>query len=363
MEDLKQTPLFREHRDLGAQVAPFAGWLMPIQYSGILAETRWCRESAALFDISHMGVFSFRGDFEKTGLEKIFCFGLATIPVGRCRYGFLLNEAGGIIDDLVVFRISGDELMMVVNAGTTDKDFRAIGTWLGGDALFEDISAATGKLGIQGPLSRTVLESVCGVDATGLPFFGVKKTDIFGSEAVVSRTGYTGELGYEIYGENDTIVECWRRLLADERVKPAGLGARDVLRLEMGYSLYGSDIDETTTPIEAGLEQFVDFTKDFIGRDALVRQRQNGPERLKTAFRVNSRRSPRHDYRIFYNGLEVGHVTSGVFSPTLGCGVGMGYVRPDAAAPGTQLVISHDTTSMEAVVTELPFYKGGSLKK
>jgi aminomethyltransferase len=363
MQNLKQTPLFREHRDLGAQMAPFAGWLMPIQYSGILVESRWCRESAALFDISHMGAFSFKGDFGETGLERIFSFSLATIPVGRCRYGFLLNEAGGIIDDLVVFRLSGDELMMVVNAGTTDKDFQAIRSGLRGDALFEDNSAATGKLGIQGPLSRIVLEEVCGVDRARLPFFGVKKVDIFGSEAVLSRTGYTGELGYEVYGKNDVIVECWRRFLADARVKPAGLGARDVLRLEMGYSLYGSDIDETTTPLEGGLGQFVDFSKDFIGRDALVRQRENGPERVKVALRVNSRRSPRHDYRIYLGDLDIGHVTSGVFSPTLGCGIGMGYVRPEAAAPGTALVISHETTSMEAVVTDLPFYKGGSLRK
>ena len=344
-------------------MAPFAGWLMPIQYSGILAESRWCRESAALFDICHMGVFTFKGDFEKAGLERIFSFNLGTIPVGRCRYGFLLNDAGGIIDDLIVLRLSGDELMIVVNAGTTEKDFQAIHSGLMGNALFGGISAATGKLGIQGPLSRNVLEKVCGVNASQLPFFGLGKFEIFDTAAVVSRTGYTGELGFEIYGENDMIVECWRRLLADERVKPAGLGARDVLRLEMGYSLYGSDIDETTNPLEAGLGQFVDFGKDFIGRAALVRLREKGPARIKVAFRVNSRRSPRHHYRIIHNGLDVGHVTSGVFSPALGCGIGLGYVEPESAAPGTVLTISHDTTTMEAVVTELPFYKGGSLRK
>jgi glycine cleavage system T protein (aminomethyltransferase) len=363
MENLKQTPLIREHLGLGAQMAPFAGWLMPIQYSGILAESRWCRESAALFDISHMGVFSFKGDFEKTGLERIFSFNLATIPVGRCRYGFLLNDAGGIIDDLIVLRLSGNELMIVVNAGTTEKDFQAIHSGLRDDALFEGISATTAKLGIQGPLSRDVLEKVCGVNTAQLPFFGLGKFEIFGSGAVVSRTGYTGELGFEIYGENDTIVECWCRFLADERVKPAGLGARDVLRLEMGYSLYGSDIDETTTPLEAGLEQFVDFGKDFIGRAALVGQREKGLNRVKAAFRVNSRRSPRHDYLIYHDDHEVGKVTSGVFSPALGCGIGLGYVKPESAVPGTSLVIGHETTSMEAVVTELPFYKGGSLRK
>ena len=363
MQDMKQTPILQEHRKLGAQMAPFGGWLMPIQYSGILAESVWCRDSASLFDTCHMGEFLFRGDFAASGLERLFSCRLETIPVGRGRYGFLLNDAGGIVDDLVIFRLSDDEAMIVVNAGTTDKDFQTIRSGLKGDHVLTDISLETGKLDIQGPLAREVMEKVCGISAAGIPYFGFRKMDIFGEEALVSRTGYTGELGYEIYASNDVISEYWRRFLSDDRVKPAGLGARDVLRQEMGYCLYGSDIDGSITPLEADLVQFVDFGKDFVGRDVLIRQQQDGLSRIRVAFRVNSRRSPRHDYQIYYGGQVVGRVTSGVFSPMLGCGIGMGYVRPEASAPGTPLVIRHEAVSMEAVVVELPFYRGGSLRK
>jgi aminomethyltransferase len=363
MENLRQTPLAGEHRALGARMAPFADWLMPIQYSGILDESRYCREAATLFDTCHMGEFHFRGDPVAGGLERIFSCRVETIPVGRGRYGFMLNDKGGIIDDLVIFRLSHDELMIVVNAGTVERDFGTISSALKGEAVLSDISAETGKLDLQGPMSRDVLKDVCGLDTSGIPYFGFIETDIFGSRAVVSRTGYTGELGFEIYCSIEAVVDFWRRFLADGRVKPAGLGARDALRLEMGYSLYGSDIDETTTPLEAGLGQFVDFGKDFMGREALLRQQEKGLSRMKAAFQVNSRRSPRHDYLIFHNDLQAGHVTSGVFSPMLNRGIGLGYVKPEAASPGTLLVIRHESTVMEAVVTGLPFYKGGSLRK
>jgi aminomethyltransferase len=363
VEDLKQTPLFREHRILEAQMAPFGGWRMPIQYSGILAESAWCRENASLFDTCHMGEFHFRGDFAASGLERLFSCRLETIPIGRGRYGFLLNEAGGIVDDMVIFRLSNDEAMIVVNAGTTEKDFRTIRSCLEGNHVFTDISQETGKLDIQGPLSREVMEKVCGTSSAGIPYFGFRKLEFFGAETIVSRTGYTGELGYEIYADADVIGEFWARFLSDERVKPAGLGARDVLRQEMGYCLYGSDIDETTTPLEADLAQFVDFGKEFVGRDVLIKQKQDGLSRVRVAFRVNSRRTPRHGYRIFQGEQQVGRVTSGVFSPMLGCGIGMGYVGPDAAVLGTTLVIRHETVSMEATVVELPFYRGGSLRK
>jgi aminomethyltransferase len=364
MDELKYTPLYHEHQRLGAQMAPFGGWLMPIQYpAGILAESKWCRGAASLFDISHMGEFYFKGDIQASGLERMFSCNLAKIPVGKGRYGFLLNDAGGIIDDLIIFRFSADELMIVVNAATTEKDFKVIRSGLRGEIVFTDISAETAKLDIQGPLSREVLVKFLGESIVQMPYFGFKRMEVLGSEAIVSRTGYTGELGYEIYLKSDTFMEAWHRLLADERVKPAGLGARDVLRLEMGYSLYGSDIDETTSPLEAGLGQFVDFGKEFVGRDVLVRQQQQGLARERVAFRVSSRRSPRHDYEIFHDNNKVGRVTSGVFSPMLGCGIGLGYVSPEAAKPGTSLVIRHDTTSMDATAVDLPFYAKGSLRK
>jgi len=362
MDTLKTTPLLDFHRRLGARLAPFGGWLMPIQYEGILAEHRWCRESAALFDTCHMGEFIFRGDLGAAGIGSLFSFRLDTIPIGRCRYGFLLHEDGGIVDDLTVYRTDSDGVMIVVNAGPAESDFEAIRAGLPPGACLEDRTLSTGKLDIQGPRSREVLVGVLGREVADIPFFGFRRMHLLGSDGIVSRTGYTGELGYEIYLEGDRVAELWRALLEDGRVKPAGLGSRDLLRLEMGYSLYGNDLDETTTPLEAGLERFVDFTRDFVGRDALLRQRSEGVRRLRAAFRVSSRRAPRHGYEIVGRGTRVGTVTSGAFSPMLGCGIGMGYVSPESAHPGTPLEIRSEGVAMDATVVELPFYRDGSLR-
>lgn len=361
MEQLKSTPLCGRHESLKALMAPFGGWNMPIQYEGIIAEHKWCREQAALFDICHMGEFLFQGDFVSNGLEDVFTFSVRSIPVGRSRYGFLLNGQGGIIDDLIVFRLAEDRAMVVVNAATADNDFNVIRSRLTG-GQFTNISAETGKLDIQGPLSRAVLAAAFGGEIIKLPYFKFMTMDILGSEAIVSRTGYTGELGYEIFLPGAKVGELWDLLLKDNRVKPAGLGARDVLRLEVGYSLYGSDIDEATTPLEAGLEGFVNFDKEFIGKAALLRQKQGGVSRKKVAFEVKGRRSPRHHYEICLAGEAVGSVTSGVFSPMQGCGIGIGFVKPEAAVIGAPLTIRHERVSMEATVCELPFYRGGSLR-
>lgn len=361
MDELKSTPLLAEHESLKALIAPFGGWSMPIQYGGIIAEHRWCREKAALFDICHMGEFHFRGDIIASGLEDVFTFSVTGIPVGRSRYGFLLNNRGGVIDDLIVFRLAEDEAMVVTNAATIDNDFAVIaGRLKGGE--FRNISSSTGKIDIQGPLSRDVMVEAFGLEIAEIPYFRFIRTSILGIDAIVSRTGYTGELGYEIFLPAEKVVELWRLFLADERVGPAALGARDLLRLEMGYSLYGSDIDEETTPLEAGLETFVNFNKEFIGREALLKQQKEGLNRVKVAFRLNSRRSPRHHYSISFEGKEVGHVTSGAFSPMLGCGIGIGHVTPEAASIGSPLVIIRENVTMEAVVCDLPFYKGGSLR-
>jgi aminomethyltransferase len=361
MDEIKSTPLLAEHESLKALIAPFGGWNMPIQYDSIIAEHRWCREKAALFDICHMGEFLFQGDIVACGMEEVFSFSVAGIPVGRSRYGFLLNDNGGVIDDLIVFRLAEDEVMVVTNAATIDNDFAVIAERLRGGE-FRNISAATAKIDIQGPLAREVLAKAAGPGIAGLSFFRFTRSRLLDAEAIISRTGYTGELGYEIFLPSEKVVEFWRLLLADERVKPAGLGARDLLRLEMGYSLYGSDIDEDTTPLEAGLGQFVNFNRDFVGREALLRQNSAGLNRVRVAFRVASRRSPRHHYGISRQGSKVGHVTSGAFSPMLGCGIGIGLVRSEAAEIGAQLTISHENVTMEATVCDLPFYKEGSLR-
>ena len=362
MEEMKATPLRAHHESLKALMAPFGGWLMPIQYAGIIAEHKWCREQAALFDICHMGEFLFQGDIVADGLEDVFTFSVQGIPVGRSRYGFLLNAAGGVIDDLIVFRLAEDRVMIVVNAATIANDFAVIRSRLKEGANFTDVSDQTAKLDLQGPLSREVLVGLFGAEIGTIPFFKFITTKILGVDAIVSRTGYTGELGYEIFLPADKVCELWELLLKDPRVAPAGLGSRDLLRLEVGYSLYGSDLDESTTPLAAGLSSFVNLSKEFVGKDALVKEQQAGPARVKVAFRVSSRRAPRHHYEIFQDGAPVGSVTSGAFSPMLGCGIGLGYLKPEAAALGTKLVIKHERVEMEAEVVELPFYAGGSLR-
>ncbi len=363
MEELRETPLAGRHRDRNALMAPFGGWNMPIQYEeGILAEHRWCREKASLFDICHMGEFLYRGDFVGGGLEDVFTFSVASIPEGRSRYGFLLNERGRVIDDLIVFRLGRDEAMIVVNAATAENDFFVISSRLKGGSEFIDISDTTGKLDPQGPLSREVLSVMFGGNIASIPYFRFVTMDILGSRAIVSRTGYTGELGYEIFLPAEKTPELWDRILSDPRMKPAGLGARDLLRLEMGYSLYGHDIDDTVTPLEAGLSGFVNFDKEFAGRDALLKQKAKGLERARVAFRVGSRRSPRQGYEIWKDGRRVGNVTSGCFSPMLGCGIGLGLVEADACALGTEITLRHENVGMQATVCELPFYKGGSVR-
>ena len=363
MDQFERTPLFCEHERLEALIAPFGGWEMPIQYpTGIITEHRWCREQAALFDICHMGEFLYQGDIEAGGLEGVFTFSVKSIPVGRSRYGFLLNDQGGVIDDLIVFRLAGDKAMVVVNAATIANDFAVIASRLTGKATFTDISVATAKLDLQGPQARKVLTKLFGEDLGTLPYFTFTETTLLGAGTIVSRTGYTGELGYEIFLPTEKVRELWNLFLSDDRVRPAGLGARDLLRLEVGYSLYGNDIDEATTPLEAGLASFVNFNKEFVGKSGLLKQREEGVPRVKVAFRVNSRRTPRHHYDILFEGEKVGTVTSGAFSPMLGCGIGLGFVRPDVASLGTSLTIMHDKVIMEATVCDLPFYRDGSLR-
>ncbi|MBJ6725395.1 glycine cleavage system aminomethyltransferase GcvT [Geomesophilobacter sediminis] len=362
MDELKSTPLVKEHEGLKALMAPFGGWLMPIQYSGIIAEHKWCREKAALFDICHMGEFLFKGDIVASGLEDVFTFSVKGIPVGRSRYGFLLNEKGGVIDDLIVFRLAEDEVMIVVNAATIANDFAVISSRLKNPALLTDISDATGKLDLQGPLSREVLVEHLGSDIAEIPFFKFIRKKILGVDALVSRTGYTGELGYEIFIPAPKVRELWDLLLKDARVEPAGLGARDLLRLEVGYSLYGNDLDDVTTPLSAQLMAFVNLDKSFVGKEAILKEQSQGSPKKKVAFKVDSRRSPRHHYEIHCDGKNVGTVTSGAFSPMLGCGIGLGLVAPEVAELGKRLVIKHERVEMDATVVELPFYAGGSLR-
>lgn len=360
--NLKTTPLFTEHLKLNAKMAPFAGWNMPIQYEGIIAEHNHTRTKASLFDICHMGEFYVKGDALESGLENIFSFSIGNMPAGKCRYGAILNEKGGIMDDLIVYRISKDEWMIVVNSATMDKDAKHIKSHLKKGAIFENRSGKLAKLDLQGPLSRDMLAELINPQIKKLKYYTFDYFDILGEKNIISRSGYTGELGYELYISSAKAALLWNYLLKDKRVKPAGLGARDTLRLEMGYSLYGQDVTESTTPLEAGLEKFVNFNKDFIGKDALVEQKKKGIKKLLVAFKADSRKAPRHDYSIMKDGKEIGRVTSGSFSPSLSCGIGLGYIDVDQAKLDGNILIKNGSTEIGATIAEKPFYKKSSLR-
>ncbi|MBU0503255.1 MAG: glycine cleavage system aminomethyltransferase GcvT [Candidatus Omnitrophota bacterium] len=359
--DLKLTPLFQEHKDLAAQMAPFGGWLMPIQYSGILNEHIWTRKRVSVFDICHMGEFLLKADPVKSGLDRILTNNLKDMPCGKCRYTSMLNEKGGIIDDLIIYRIKPDEWMLVVNAATTNGDEANLRKYLSNEARLENVSSKVGKLDLQGPLSRETLGDIIGSGINRLKYYTFDYFDILGEKNIVSRTGYTGELGYEIYLSNPKIKELWALLLKDGSVKPAGLGARDTLRLEMGYSLYGQDIDLNITPLEAGMERYLDFNKDFIGKDALLKQKKSGLVRNLISFVTVSRRSARHNYKIWSRDQEIGFVTSGSFAPSLGVSIGMGYVK-NGVKIRDKIILKDNNVEIEATIADKPFYKNSSLK-
>ncbi len=358
---LAETPLINQHKELGAKLASFGSWLMPIQYTGIIEEHNWTRANAGLFDICHMGEFIIEADLAKSNLDNLLTVNLKDMPEGVCRYGFMLNKQGGIIDDLLVYKIGNAEWMIVVNAATTGGDFAYLKKHLTGATHFENVSVPLGKLDLQGPLAMSVLAELAGADIAELQYYTFSYFNLLGEKIIISRTGYTGELGYEIYIPNKKIIELWQKILDDKRVKPIGLGARDTLRLEMGYSLYGQDIDEHTTPLEAGLKYFISWDKEFIGKTALLKQSQAGLSCRMVYFMAGSRRSPRHNYRILYNEEDVGSVTSGSFSPSLGFGIGMGYVSRELS-PGDEIMLKDAAVSIPAKIVNKPFYKNGSAK-
>ena len=360
--NLKNTPLVNEHLKLKAKMAPFAGWNMPIQYEGVIAEHNHTRNQASLFDICHMGEFYIGGDAVESGLERLFSFSVKNMPIGKCRYGAMLNERGGIIDDLIICRISEDEWMVVVNSGTIEKDAKHIESHLKKDAQFENRSQKLAKLDLQGPLSRDILTELVTPEVKRLKYYTFGFFDILGEKNIISRSGYTGELGYELYTSSERVVELWNHLLKDKRLKPAGLGARDTLRLEMGHTLYGQDVTEDTTPLEGNLEKFINLDRDFVGKAALVKQKKEGIEKLLVAFKADSRRAPRRDYSIVKDGKEIGKVTSGSFSPSLSCGIGLGYVAMPYTKVGEKILIKGGPVEINATITEKPFYKKSSLK-
>ncbi len=359
---LKRTPLYSEHQKLHAKVVPFGGWDMPVSYEGILSEYEHTRKSVSLFDICHMGEFLIDGDPQKCGLDRVVTQRLSDMPIKTCRYGLALNDNGGVIDDLIVYRLEQEKWMIVVNGATTDKDAAHFLRHLTVRNVFKNISPLTGKLDIQGPASRDALSTLIpGIQK--LNYFEFDYFNFLGERNIVSRTGYTGELGYEVYFSWERTPELWQKILENPAVKPAGLGARDVLRLEMCYSLYGQELEENISPLEAGLEKFIDFEKDFIGKNALLKQKKDGVKRKTIYFTSETRQSPRHHYKIFSSeGKEIGIVTSGTFSPALKRGIAIGFVAVNADLSSGEIYFGEENSKVAGQLSKRPFYRQGSLK-
>ena len=336
----------------------FHGWELPVQYEGILAEHKHCRQAAVLFDTSHMGQILIHA--QPAELGRTTTQDASSLPVGRGRYGFLLNEAGGILDDTILMRLGEQEFLLVVNAGTLASDFEWVRARLPDRSQASNRSAdGWSKLDLQGPASARVLAPLTDAPLASLGYFGVARAQVCGQACVLSRTGYTGELGYEIFAPAESIVAIFRGLLADPLVKPAGLGARDSLRLEMGYPLYGDDIDAETNPFEAGLGHFVCFDHDFVGSAAL---RDVTGTRTLVAFVAASRQRAWRGNELCKDGRKLGVVTSAAFSPSLNVSIGMGYVPIELADVGTKLAVKTRRGELAVTIADKPLHRHGTCR-
>ena len=360
---LKRTPLYAVHVALGAKIVPFAGFEMPVQYpTGITAEHRAVREKAALFDVSHMGEFIVRGERAVDFVNYVTTNDVAALKPGQAQYSTILREDGTIVDDCLVYR-ADDRVLMVVNGSNIDKDFAHISRFVGDfDVTLDDISDAVALLALQGPDAARILQQHTDTDLSKIKYYEFTTGTVAEVEKVyISRTGYTGEDGFELYFPAEHAEKIWNALTASGEVTPAGLGARDSLRLEMGMALYGNDLDDTTTPLEASLGWLVKMKKgDFVGRDALARQKEQGIRRKLVGFTTTERSFPRHGYQVYVNGNASGEVRSGTMSPTLGVPIGTAYVPPESAAEGSPLEIEIRGKRVPATVQKMPFYKNGS---
>ena len=356
MENLATTPLTAWHRENGAKMAPFAGFDMPVQYKGIIIEHKHTREKAGIFDICHMGEFKLTGPAAKDALNKVVSHDLNTLAPGKCRYGFLLKPSGGILDDLIIYCLAEDEYMLVVNGACRQKDFDHIRANLPDALSLADVSDETGKIDVQGPESLKVINDVLGTSWNHLKYFNFEQTDALGFPMIVSRTGYTGELGYELYLPADRAPEIWEKLAADERVEPVGLGARDTLRLEIGYPLYGQDLDEDHTPREAGAGFFLKKESEYIGKSGLDAVRES-----LVALSIDGRRTARHNDEVWVDGRKTGLVTSGSFAPSLGHCIALAYVRAEDA-DNDVFMVKTARAEIEAKKVALPFYKDGTAR-
>lgn len=360
---MKKTALHAKHLEIGARMVPFAGFEMPVSYEGLKAEHQRVREGVGVFDVSHMGEFLVEGNSALDFLQYACSNDVGKLSVGQAQYSCLPSHSGGIVDDLIVYRLEEQRYLLVVNASNIEKDWKhlqAINEEY--HATMTDRSDAMSLLAVQGPKALEALQGITDLNLSELPFYHAAYAAIEGvGKVLVSATGYTGSGGFELYCENDQAVALWEKVFeagAPMDIAPVGLGARDTLRTEMGYCLYGNDIDETTSPIEAGLGWITKFTKDFVNREALLRQKEENPGRRLVAFEMNGKGIPRKDYPILDEaGQPIGKVTSGTQSPSLGYGIGLGYVQWELRRPGTPIHIEIRGTAIPAEIVKLPFYK------
>jgi aminomethyltransferase len=357
---LKQTPFYNIHAALGAKMVEFAGYEMPIQYTSIIEEHLAVRHNAGVFDVTHMGEFYVRGNDALAFLQKTTINDAAKLNPGKIQYSAMCYQDGGIIDDLLVYKLE-KEYMLVVNASNLQKDFDWLQSQKFGDVKIENVSDTTAMLAIQGPKSLETLQQLTKEDLLKMEYYSFKQNTLAGIPMLISRTGYTGELGFELYFNADIAqsTKIWNAIFDAGRqygIIPVGLGARDTLRLEMGYCLYGNEIDKTTHPLEAGLGWITKLDKDdFIGKNAIVRAKKEGLKRKLIGFTLQDKALARHGYEILNNSQVVGNVTSGTFSPSLQKGIGMGYVASELAKAGTVVSISIRGKEIPSAVVAVPF--------
>jgi len=363
MEQLKKTPLYDQHVALGAKMVPFAGYEMPVQYAGVSHEHHVVRQKVGMFDVSHMGEFWVEGADATAFLNSVTSNDVAKLTPGKVQYSCLPNATGGIVDDLLVYCVNDTKYMLVVNASNMAKDWAWLQQFAGNfDVRMTDVSEGTALLAVQGPLAAQALQSLTDLDLGAMTYYTFGIGTFAGvSDVVVSATGYTGAGGFEIYIPNAHAAAAWDAIIAAGApfgLEPIGLGARDTLRLEMGFCLYGNDIDDTTSPIEAGLGWITKFTKEFTNSAALKAQKEAGVARKLVGIKLLERGVPRHGYPIVdADGNAVGEVTSGTMAPSLNEAIGMAYVPTASAAPGSIVLVEIRGKALKAEVVSLPFYK------
>lgn len=357
---LKRTSLYDAHRAAGAKLIEFGGWEMPVQYTGILEEHKAVRSTVGLFDISHMGEIEIKGPRALEVVQQLTTNDAAKLAVNQVQYAALCYPHGGIVDDLTVYRLGPEHFFFCVNAANIEKDYEWILQHAHGEADISNISAQVAQLAVQGPNAQATLQALCDIQLEALQYYWAAQGHVQGVEALISRTGYTGEDGFELYCPAPQGPELWTALLQAGQphgIKPIGLGARDTLRLEMAYALYGNDITAETTPLQAGLGWIVKLQKgEFIGREALLQERATGVQRKLVGFEMIDRGVARSHYGILAEGQRVGEVTSGTMSPSLNKAIGLGYLGAEYAKVGTEISIDIRGKLARARVTQTPFY-------